>query len=265
MHVERVRRIDRRPAMTPRVRLGRMKFIRALLLVLPAVLVLAKPGTAQAGCTDNSFYPLSVGTTRTYQSPTGKQNRMTVVSVAGSTVTTQNTDLSNPSAPIGTAVITCVPGGILFDLAQAVSGPISAKITSASSGITIPYPDQFKVFSAGGSGVGRWTHSFTIQVQNGPVTMSMDTTETHTVVQKDDPVSVPAHLSGWRAFKIEVVATTTLGSITGVPSGVHFPPIPPSTSTIYEWIVEKVGLVQYGPASGPFTKLINCGTTPCPS
>jgi hypothetical protein len=162
--------------------------------------------------------------------------------------------------------MTCVPNqGILFDLAQAVSGPISATISSAS-GVTIPLPSQFKLHGTAGPGVGQWTHAFTTVTKNGPVSITMNTTETHTVVAvpPTETTSVPGYSTPRGAFKIEVVSVSTFGGIAGLPGGVQIPNIPSTTKTIYEWIVERVGLVKYGPAPGPFTQLVSCGTSICP-
>jgi hypothetical protein len=242
-----------------------MKLVRAFLVVLSAALVLAKSVTAHAGCTDNSFFPLAVGTTRTYQAPNGTQNTLVVLTVDNTTgVVTERGTLSTSSIP-ATVTITCVPNqGILFDLAQAVSGPISATITSPS-GVTIPLPDQFKLYGSSGTGVGQWTHAFSTVTKNGSVAITMNTTETHTVVAvpPTETATVPGYSTPRGAFKIQVVAVSTFGGVTGLPNGMHFPPVPSTTKTIFEWIVEKVGLVKYGPANGPFTQLVSCGTT-CP-
>jgi hypothetical protein len=194
---------------------------------------------------------------------TTTQSTVVVQSVNQTTgVVTALGTLSTSSIP-ATVTMTCVGNGILFDLDRAVSGPISATISSAS-GVTIPLPSQFKLHSAAGPGVGQWTHAYTIVTKNGPVSITMNTTETHTVVADPttETASVPGYSTPRGAFKIEVVSVSTFGGITGL-AGAQIPHIPSTTKTIYEWIVEKVGLVKYGPANGPFTQLVSCGTT-CP-
>lgn len=151
----------------------------------------------------------------------------------------------------------------MFDLAQAVSGPISATITS-SSGVTIPLPDQFKLYGSVGSGVGQWTHSFSIVTRNGSIAITMNTTETHTVVAvpPTETALVPGYSTPRGAFKVHVVAVSSFGGVSGLPAGMHFPTVPTTTKTIDEWIVQNVGLVKYG-SNGQFTQLVSCGTT-CP-
>ena len=202
-----------------------MRLVPALVSAIPAALVLAQPVTGRAACTDNSFFPLQVGTTRTYESQkTHQRSALTVTTVdqTNSLVTAQGTITS--------------PGGV-----------------------TIPLPDQFTMG-------GHWTHSFKVVTQNGPIGTTMDTTETHTVVAVNDLVHVPAApASGWHAFKIQVVSTSTFAGMTGLPPSVHMPTIPPGTSTTFEWIVRNVGLVQSGSASGQFNQLVDCGTSACPA
>ena len=55
---------------------------------------------------------------------------------------------------------------------------------------------------------------------------------------------------------------SSFGGATGLPAGAHLPGIPNTTKIIYEWIVERVGLVKYG-APPTFTELVSCGGT-CP-
>jgi hypothetical protein len=232
------------------------------LLLAASIGMLARPAAAQTNCSNNSYFPLSASpaTTRTYKSPTGTMRTLQVTAVAPPKVTMTVTDPSNATAPIATAMVTCLASGLQFDFAQAISGTASVKVTS-SYGATIPMPDTFKVWGTLGAGITTWMHGITIQATNGPVTVTMSTTETKTIVAKG-PISVPAHTSGWTAFKVQVDAVTTVTGYTGLPNGVTIPIPAPTKSTTYEWVVENVGIVQHGPSTGPYTQLWNCTATP---
>jgi hypothetical protein len=258
-----------------------MRLARILLLA-PALLI-ARPATLHAQCTDNSFFPLSVGTARAYKTASGVTSYTKVTSVSGSVVTA-DARVSTTSVP-GSATFTCVGHRILFNLANATgttpAGPASVNVTSTAgdAGWTIPLPDEFKVFGTAGAGVGQWHHSFNVVTQNGPIGFTQVINETHTVVASPSnpgsynvSVSVPAQLSGWTAYVIKVDSTTTFGAITGLPAGARAPALPTTPSaptTIYEWIVKGVGLVQYGPLNGPWTQLTGCAVPPatggCPA
>jgi hypothetical protein len=249
-----------------------MKLVRQVIVLLAVMVVLAKPVTAHAGCTDNSFFPLAAGTTRTYQAPSGQTNQLVVQGVSAGGVVTAIGTVSGIATP-ATVTITCIttgpPGtqGIQFDMSRAVSGTGASATITSQSGPTIPLPDQFKLYGSAGSGVGQWTHSFDVVTQNGPIAITMHTTEVHTVVgvPPTETVRVPGYATPRGAFKIQVLTTSTFGGITGLPANAPVPHIPPSSSTIFEWIVEHVGLVQYGRAGGPYTVLTSCAPAGSPS
>src|ERR1700733_8816878 len=110
-----------------------MKIFRALVVVVPVVVVLAMPQTARAGCPANGYFPMNPGHWFTYQTPAignqpPQQWKITISnpvatnpSVIQFTSTNVTTPPPNPLPPPAIGVVTCVPGGLQFDFAKATA------------------------------------------------------------------------------------------------------------------------------------------------